>query len=589
MRARRVPHPPAAWLAAAAPAIALALARAASPAGAGGAAAAPAAPAIRYADVTAAAGIGFAHVHGGTGRKYYIETVPPGVCWLDYDNDGWQDLYFVQSGPLPGAARPAGAPASRLYRNRGDGTFEDVTARAGVANAGGYGNGCTAADYDNDGDIDLYVTNFGPSVLYRNNGDGTFTDVAARAGVANGLYALGAAWADYDNDGRLDLFVANYVDFTMDDQKFCGNVKENRRSYCHPDAYGGLPDVLYHNEGNGRFREVSRSTGITDPNGKGMGVVWFDHDGDGDVDLYVANDATPNVLYRNDGNGRFTDVTLLAGVCCSEDGRPESGMGVDAGDADGDGWPDLFVTNLSNETNQLYRNLAGRGPFSIDTFPAGLGEISLLESGWGADFFDADNDGDLDLVVTNGHPMDDIHEVNDMLSYPQRPFLFENLGGGRYREIGRAVGPYFAVPEVGRGLATADYDNDGDLDIVFAPNNRRATLLRNEGGHAAGRWLTLRLLGVRANRDAIGARVVVLAGGRRQVEEVKSGSSYMSQNDLRLHFGLGSAARADAIEIRWPTRPPRLEKIGPVEANQFLTIREGEGIVSRAPPGRPSR
>ncbi|MBI4170053.1 MAG: CRTAC1 family protein [Acidobacteria bacterium] len=547
-----------------------------------------AAPAIRYTDVTAASGIDFVHAHGGTGRKYYIETVPPGSCWLDFDNDGWQDIYLVQSGPLPGAPRPPGT-ASRLYRNRGDGTFEDVTVRTGVANATGYGNGCTAGDYDNDGDQDLYVTNFGPSVLYRNNGDGTFTDVTAQAGVANGLYALGAAWADYDNDGRLDLYVANYVDFTMEDEKFCGNIKENRRSYCHPDAYGGLPDALYHNEGNGTFKEVAKASGIWDPNGKGMGVVWFDYDADGDVDLYVANDATPNMLYRNEGNGRFTDVTLLAGVCCSEDGVPESGMGTDAGDADGDGWPDLFVTNLSNETNQLYRNLGGKGPFSIDTYPAGLGEISLLQSGWGTDFFDYDNDGDLDLVVTNGHPMDDIERDSDIITYAQRPFLFENGGRGKYREIGAGVGPYFATPEVGRGLAIADFDNDGDIDLLFNPNNRRATLLRNDGGNAAGSWITLRLEGSRSNRDAIGAWVAVTAGGRRQVGEVRSGSSYMSQNDMRLHFGLGAAGRVDAIEIRWPTKPRRVEKIGPVPAGLFLTIKEGSGIVKRAPPAGPPR
>jgi hypothetical protein len=347
--------------------------------------------------------------------------------------------------------------------------------------------------------------------------------------------------------------------------------------------------VYYHNEGKGRFRDVAKASGIWDPNGKGMGVVWFDYDADGDVDLYVANDATPNMLYRNEGNGRFTDVTLLAGVCCSEDGVPESGMGTDAGDADGDGWPDLFVTNLSNETNELYRNLGGKGPFSIDTYPAGLGEISLLESGWGTDFFDHDNDGDLDIVVTNGHPMDDIELDSDIITYAQRPFLFENDGRGAFREIGASLGPYFATPEVGRGLATADFDNDGDIDLLFNPNKRRATLLRNDGGNAAGSWITLRLEGSRSNRDAIGAWVAVTAGGRRQVEEVRSGSSYMSQNDMRLHFGLGAAGRVDAIEIRWPTKPRRVEKIGPVPAGLFLTIKEGSGIVKHAPPAGPPR
>ena len=549
----------------------------------------PAPARIQYADVTARAGIDALHRNGGTGRKYYIETVPPGACWLDFDNDGWQDVYVVQSGPLPGTPRTAASPHSRLFRNRGDGTFVDVTDRAGVANASGYGTGCTVGDYDNDGDEDLYVTNFGPSVLYRNNGDGTFTDVSEKAGVRNGLYASSASWADYDNDGRLDLFVATYVDFTMDDQKFCGDVKRNRRSYCHPDAYGGLPDLLYHNEGNGRFRDVAKAAGVWDPNGKGLGVIWFDFDNDGDLDLYVANDATPNAFYRNDGNGRFTDLTFLAGTCCSEDGKPQSGMGVDAGDADGDGWLDLFVTNLSNETNELYHNLKGSGTFSIDTYPAGLGDVSLLMSGWGTAFFDYDNDGDQDLVVTNGHPMDDIELDSDILTYAQRPFLFENQGNGTYREIGQQVGAYFRAQDVGRGLAVADYDNDGDLDLLFTPNNRKATLLRNEGGAAAGHWITLRLVGVRANRDAVGARVTVTAGGRRQIAEVRSASSYLSQNDMRLHFGLGAADRVESIEVRWPLKARTIERLGPIAADQFLTLREGRGVVARSGPGTPTR
>jgi hypothetical protein len=543
-----------------------------------------------FVDVTAAAGLdGVVHTHGGTGRKYYLETVPPGVCWLDYDRDGWQDIYLVQSGPLPGTPRPPGSAHSRLYRNTGKGTFFDVTDRAGVANASGYGNGCTAGDYDNDGDEDLYVTNFGPSVLYRNNGDGSFTDVTQQAGVKNGLYATSAAWADYDHDGRLDLFVANYVDFTMDDQIFCGNVRATRRSYCHPDAYGGLPDALYHNERNGTFKEVSRASGIWDPDGKGLGVVWLDYDLDGDEDLYVVNDATPNMLYRNDGNGRFTDVTLLAGVCCSEDGKPQSGMGVAAGDLDGDGWQDIFVTNLSLETNEFYRNLGGKGPFSIDTYPAGLGEVSLLMTGWGTDMFDYDNDGDLDIVVTNGHPMDDIESDSDIITYAQRPFLFENDGKARFTDVGRERGAYFISLDVGRGLATADYDNDGDPDILIATSNRKVTLQRNDGGSRAGHWITLRLEGVRSNRDAIGARVTVRAGGRAQVHEVRSASSYLSQNDLRLHVGVGSATQIESIEIRWPSKVQRVEKVGPIAADQFLLIREGSGIVARSAPGSASR
>ncbi|MEE9291364.1 MAG: CRTAC1 family protein [Acidobacteriota bacterium] len=538
-----------------------------------------------YIEVTREAGIDSLHRHGGTGRKYYVETVPPGACWLDYDGDDWWDLYVVQSGPLPGRPRPDGTPHSKLYRNLGDGTFEDVTKRAGVANASGYGAGCTAGDYDNDGDSDLYVTNFGNSVLYQNAGDGTFEDVTKRAGVANGLYAASASWADYDLDGRLDLYVTNYVDFTMDDEKYCGDIRTGRRSYCHPDAYIGVPDALYHNEGNGVFKNVAPQAGIVDPNGKGLGVVWFDFDHDGDVDLYVANDATPNMLYRNEGNGRFVTITLLSGVCCSEDGRPESGMGTDSGDADGDGWPDLIVTNLSNEVNQIYRNLEGSGVFSIESYPSGLGEKSLLMTGWGVDLFDHDNDGDLDLIVTNGHPMDDIEEVSDILTHSMRPFLFENQGGGRFREIGQQAGDYFRAADVGRGLSTADFDNDGDRDLFFSPNNRRARLLRNDGGSGAGHWITVRLRGVRANRDAIGARVELTAGGRLQVQEVRSSSSYLSQNDMRLHFGLGAAKRVDRLTIHWPTPDHRVEKVGPLPVDRFITIREGKGMITEHGPG----
>ena len=540
---------------------------------------------VRYVEVTKAAGIDFVHQHGGTGRKYYIETTAAGLCFFDYNGDGRQDLYFVQGGPLPGTPRPAGAPSSRLYRNRGDGGFEDVTVKSGAGNNGGYGSACTAADYDQDGDVDLYVTNFGPSVLYRNNGDGTFTDVTASAGVRNGLYAASAAFADYDLDGRPDLYVANYVDFTMNDQKYCGNLQEKRRSYCHPDAYEGLPDILYHNEGNGKFRDVTRAAGIGDPNGKSLGIVWFDMDLDGDDDLYVANDATPNVLYRNDGNGRFTDLTLVSGTCCSEDGKPQSGMGVDAADADGDGWQDLFVTNLSNEPNELYRNLDGKGPFATVSYAAGLAEPSLLATGWGTAFYDYDNDGDLDLLVTNGHPMDDIHQVSDMITYAQRAALYVNDGRGRFKDIGALAGDYFAVDDVGRGLAIADYDNDGDIDFALNPNNRPARLLRNDGGAAAGHWISLRLVGTRSNKDALGAFVTLTAGGKKQVREVRSASSYMSQNDMRLHFGLGAATRVDSIEIRWPNKARTRETIGPQEADRFLVIREGAGVVASAKAG----
>ena len=534
----------------------------------------PAAPApgqggkVIFTDVTEAAGIRFRHDAGQTPIKYMIEDMGSGVCFFDYDGDGDQDLYFVQSGPVPG--KPGPRPLSVLYRNDGKGRFTDVTAAAGVGNRQGYGMGCTAADIDNDGDVDLYVTNFGPNVLYRNNGNGTFTDIGKKAGVDNPLWGVSASFADYDNDGWVDLYLTNYVDFTMDTPKWCGDHIRKIRAYCHPDAYEGVPDVLYHNNGNGTFTDVTKKAGITERWGKGLGVIWSDFDNDGDLDIYVAKDAVPHAMYRNNGNGTFTNVTMESGTGYSEDGRPESGMGTDSGDYDGDGLFDLISCHLSGEINELYRNV-GNLRFEVASYTSGFGEISLPFVGFGCQFLDFDSDGDLDIYVANGHIIDNIKLFNDSLSWAQRPFLFENLGNGKVREAAREHGAVFSREFVGRGLASADIDGDGDLDIAQSNNHHPALLLRNDGG-SSRHYLRLKLTGTRSNRDAIGARVTVTAGGRRMVRESRSASAYASQSEMVLHFGLGDAVKAEKVEIRWPGGGTQL--LTDVKADQVLSVKE---------------
>jgi enediyne biosynthesis protein E4 len=539
----------------------------------GDAPSAPAAtPRLRFADATGPAGIRFVHRHGGEGKKYLIETMGPGVCVLDFDGDGLPDLFLVQSAPLP-EAPPDPALHSVLYRNHGDGTFTDVTREAGVGNVGRYGMGCAVGDVDNDSDPDLYVTNFGPNALYRNNGDGTFTEIGKEAGVDDPRWGASAAFADYDGDSHLDLFVTNYLDFTLAKHKRCGDVARNLISYCHPDAYEGIPDVLYRNNGDGTFTDVTRRAGLWSREGKGLGAVWTDFDRDGDPDLFVANDSVRNFLFQNNGDGTFSDVTLLAGVGYSEEGRPEAGMGVDAGDADGDGLMDLFVTHLSNEVNELYRN-NGDGTFSIATHASGLGEPSLLYVGWGTFFLDADDDGDPDLFVTNGHVMDDIEAYSDSITYLEPDFLFENLGSGRYVLRGDDAGAFFREKAAGRGAAVLDYDRDGRLDIALTRNNAPARLLHNEtvtGNH----WLSVRLRGTRSNRDGIGAWLTLKSSGGTQVAERRGGSSYLSASEGLVHFGLGRARAPLRLEVRWPSG--LTEAFTDLVEDRTVSISEGSG------------
>ncbi len=527
-----------------------------------------------FTEIASEAGISFHHVNGSSGEKYYIETMGSGACWLDYDGDGDLDLYAVNSAALPGYTA-AVSPTSHLYQNDGHGRFTDVTSRAGVGHRG-YGMGCAGGDIENDGDLDLYVTSFGPNVLYRNEGNGTFSDVTSESGVGDPRWSASAAFGDIDNDGDLDLYVTNYLDFTLDNNKYCGQRKPGYRAYCNPGEYNGVPDTLYRNRGDGRFEDVSAAAGIANPLGKGLGVVFTDVNEDGWQDIYVANDKTINFLYLNRGDGTFKDISIASGTGFSESGEAQAGMGTDAADVDSDGRMDLIVTNLDFETNELYLN-NGDLSFTDVTFRAGLGEPNFLHVGFGVDFLDYDNDGDKDLLIVNGHILDNIHLFKDGVTYMQPRSMLANDGSGRFTEVTSTLGEAFARPAVGRGLAVADMDNDGDLDFFVVNSNLAAQLFRNDPARSDRHWLLIRLDGVKSNRNGVGARVRVMTRDETgeelwQVDEVRAGSSYLSQNDTRLHFGLGKHRRARTIEIRWPSGIT--QTLTDVAADQILTVRE---------------
>jgi enediyne biosynthesis protein E4 len=497
-----------------------------------------------FTDVTVDAGIQFTHVAGLSDSKHLPETMGSGAAFFDADGDGDMDLYIVNSGGLDDSPQ-ADRGGNALYRNDGDGTFTDITAAAGVGDTG-YGMGVSAADYDGDGSTDLYVTNYGPNVLFRSNGDGTFGR-ATDAGVAGAEWSVSSAFADVDADGDLDLYVVNYVTYDLAMEP-CLDPDTGLLEYCHPRFYQAESDVLYRNEGDGTFVDVSREAGIGNAiEGKGLGVAACDYDNDGWVDIYVANDTTRNFLYRNQGDGTFLDVALAAGVGYNSAGLPEGGMGVDFGDYNGDGSMDLFVTNSSAETNTLYRN-NGDGSFTDVTALAGLAEDSLAMLAFGTAFVDIDNDMDLDIFVANGGLQPNVAELSSgVATYAQRDQLYTNDGSGRYTaHPGPATGAF-----VGRGAAFADYDDDGDVDVYVANSAQRGRLLRNDAP-AAGGWLRVELIGQGANTAGIGARVVVDVGGRLQVREARSGSSYASSSDPRLLFGLGAATRVDRVAVRWP-------------------------------------
>jgi hypothetical protein len=500
----------------------------------------------------------FTHANSPTTRKYLPETMGGGVALLDYDNDGRLDIFFVNGARIDDPMPPGRAPDksdpeywNRLYRQNSDGTFTDVTERAGLSGMpqNRYGMGVAAADFDNDGYTDLYVTGYGGNTLYRNNGNGTFSDVTARAGVAAGGWSASAGFFDYDNDGKLDLFVTRYLEWTFDEDRFCGQHKPGGRAYCHPDNYHGIGNVLYHNEGNGVFADVSRKAGIANPAGKGLGVAFADFDGDGWTDIYVANDSVQCFLYRNNHDGTFTDVSLIAGVGFNEDGKTFAGMGVDFADYDNDGLPDLMVTDLSDQRYLLYRNNRD-GTFSDMTNPSGVGRASLKYSGWSARFVDLDNDGWKDLFVAQGHVMDNIEVTSPNLTYLQPPLVLRNLQG-RFSSID--AGPSVNGAWAGRGAAFGDLDNDGDTDIVVANIGQKAYMLRNNGG-SQNSWIGIRTRGRKSNRDGIGCRVkIVSASGLAQYYTVSTAVGYLSSSDKRLVAGLGRDRVARSIEIRWPS------------------------------------
>jgi len=541
---------------------------------------APPRPRVTFTDVTPGSGLDFQHVTGASGQKMYIETMGSGACWLDYDRDGDLDIYVVNSAELPGFKAEV-KPINHLFRNDGGGRFTDVTSEAGVGD-GGYGMGCVAGDIDNDGDLDLYVTNFGPNVLYRNDGNGRFTDITAEAGkgLDDPRWSASAGFGDIDNDGDLDLYVTAYLDFSVDNNKFCGERKPGYRAYCHPEEFNGIADRLFRNKGDGHFEEVSAAAGVSGRIGNGLGVVFTDVNDDGWLDIYVANDKTINFMFLNKGDGTFKDISMTSGAGFSESGMTQAGMGVDTGDANGDGRLDLVVTNLDYETNELYTN-NGDLTFTDATFRAGLGQPNFLHVGFGIDLLDYDNDGDQDIMIMNGHILDNIELFRDQVTYQQPRSLLLNDGTGRFTDISAQAGEDFSKANVGRGLAVGDYDNDGDLDFFVVNSGRKAQLFRNEGGNdparGGGHWLMLALHGVKSNRDGVGARIRVKttdASGKEhwQVDLAKTASSYMSENDMRPHFGLGAAATADVVEIRWPSGI--LQTLTGVKADQLLEVTE---------------
>ncbi len=536
---------------------------------------------VTFTDITEKAGFTFRHIYSPE-KKFIVESMSGGVALFDYDNDGYPDIYFVNSLTVD-LARAHQQTRSALYHNNRDGTFTDVTDKAGVGNIG-FGMGVAVGDFNNDGFDDLYVTCLGPNHLLRNNGNGTFTDVTAKAGVGDPRWSTGAAFVDYDNDGQLDLFVSNYVDFDLNHLPEFGQGRTCQFKgvpvQCGPRGLPGAGDSLYHNNGDGTFTEVSQKAGVSDPNGYyGMGVICSDFDEDGFVDIFVANDSTPNFLYHNNGNGTFKEIGFLSGAAVNESGSEQGSMGVTLGDYDHDGKLDLFITNFDDEYNTLYHN-DGHNSFTDVSYAAKVAEVSLSYVGWGTKFFDFDNDGWADLFVANGHA------YPQRGHYRQREFLHHNNRNGTFSEMAGQVGSALMEERAGRGVAFGDIDNDGDVDLVVNDLDGIPQLLRNEGGNANNAVL-IKTVGVKSNRDGIGARVKVVSADLEQVDEVRSGGSYLSQSDLRLHFGLEKRTRIDLLEVRWPSGV--IDRITNLSANRIFTVKEGKGLVEQKEFGRSQR
>jgi enediyne biosynthesis protein E4 len=535
---------------------------------------------VRYTDVRQEAGITFLEDSTGTEEKYYLETMGTGVGWLDYDQDGWMDLYFVQSAATD-IYQPPHPLRSALYHNNGDGTFTDVTAKAGVGGEGHYGQGVAVGDFDNDGYPDLYVTGYGRAILYHNNGDGTFADVTAKAGVADeGGWSTSAGWFDYDKDGWLDLVVTNYIEWSPKNNLWCGERRPGYRSYCNPGNYKGQKTKLYRNHHDGTFTDASDRSGVGKPESKGMGVVLADFNNDGWTDIAIANDTWPNFLFLNKHDGTFQDVSLVSGIAASEDGRYEAGMGIDAADVDGDGWQDIYITHLDFELNRLYHN-SQNGTFDDYTYRSGIGNKAILLSGVSMKFVDYDNDGWPDILQLNSAMLDNVNLYHGEVTYKEPLLMFRNLGKGLFDKVSDSLGPDFVRPIPGRGLATADFDNDGDTDIAINNRGDYPELLRNDGGNA-GHWLEILLIGTRSNRDGIGASLKLTSQGVTRIEQAKGGMSYMSASDPRILFGLGKRTRIDSLEITWPGG--QIDRLTNVPIDRIIAVKEGSGMVPRSFP-----
>jgi hypothetical protein len=527
----------------------------------------PAYPFIEHPPSTS--GITWKHTAGHSAEKYLPETTGAGCAFLDYDNDGWLDIYLVNSGKCD-FFTPAQPLRNALYHNNRDGTFSDVTEKAGVA-GGGYGQGVAVGDYDGDGFPDIYVTQYGKSILYHNNGDGTFTDVTEKAGVAAPGWSSSAVWFDYDNDGRLDLFVCRFVDFDKSKNLPC--TADNKPGYCVPHLYKPMPSWLFHNNGDGTFTDVSKTSGIGNYFGKAWGVVATDINNDGRMDLFVANDTVANFLFVNRGQGKFEEVGQQAGIAYSDSGRPRSGMGVDSADFNQDGWMDLFVANIDHEAYALYQNNRDL-TFDDIAAPSGIATATKLMSGWGLKFLDYDNDGNLDLVIANGHPDDLIERIYDNVTYRERLLLFHNAGNG-LKNVSSESGPVFAQPMSARGLAIGDFDNDGAVDLLISCNNEPPVLLRNNVG-SQNHWLGVRLVGQKANRDAIGARIIYQAGDLKKSRMKVGGGSYLSSHDPRMVLGIGKRTKIDWLEITWPQPSGITQRFTDLPLDRYILIHEGE-------------
>jgi hypothetical protein len=516
--------------------------------------------------------ITWVHNNAHSPDRQLPETVGAGCAFLDYDNDGWMDVYFVNSGPSDFFV-PATPLKNALYRNNHDGTFSDVTDKAGVA-GGRFGMGVAAADYDADGNVDLYLTNYGSNILYRNNGDGTFSDQTDKAGVSAPGWSTCATWFDYDNDGRLDLFVSSFVFYDKTQNPLCTDETLKRRYYCVPRLFKPQPSRLFQNKGDGTFKDISRESGIADHPGKSFGAVATDVNNDGLMDLFVANDTMPNFLFVNKGGGKFEEVGLAAGVAYGESGRPRSGMGVDATDYDGDGWQDLFVANIDQEFFSLYRN---QKELIFTDQPGEIAPATQLLSGWGLKFFDYDNDGDPDLFLVNGHPDDMIESRIPRVKYREEMLMFENTGR-LFKDVSAVSGAVFKKIFSGRGMAIGDFDNDGDTDVLTSNNGGPPLLLRNDGGNR-NNWIGLQLVAKNSNSAAVGALITWQAGATKRSRLKVSGGSYLSSHDPREILGLGSATKIDSVEIRWPSG--KIDRVTKLPLNAYVKIVEGTGLVNK--------